>query len=449
MLSYRRFAFSFLVLFLIPKLAFSALPSTVGGKPVISIAPMLKVVTPAVVDISVSGKKQTNSDIPDIFGQFFGFDPRMQAQEREFQGIGSGVIIDASKGYIITNFHVIESADQIKVTLSNGQEVDAKKIGSDKRSDLALLQIKANNLIQIKKANSDNLEVGDFVVAIGNPFGVGQTVTSGIISALGRSGLNLENYENFIQTDAAINSGNSGGALINLQGELVGINTAILAAGGGNVGIGFAIPINMVDSMITQFIEHGEIKRGVLGISGGELSSDLAKNFGYNSTHGAFVQQVFADSAAQKAGIKAGDIIIKLDDQPIKTFSELRAKIGTKGAGTEVELEIVRNGKKDVLTVVLEKEVKTKINADLHEKLKSVELVNSTKDNKEGVEVSNLHPRSIAYLSGLRKGDIIIGINNNKIDNLQMLTDILEKNNYDLLALNISRNKEELYLVIR
>ncbi|MGL5336776.1 MAG: trypsin-like peptidase domain-containing protein, partial [Enterovibrio sp.] len=269
----------------------ASLPTVVAGQTMPSLAPMLEKVSPAVVSISVQGSHELRQRIPEPFRFFFGQDaPLEQVQERPFQGLGSGVIIDKNKGYIVTNNHVIDNADKIRIQLFDGREYDAKLIGSDSLSDVALLKIeKAENLTEIKLSDSDLLRVGDFAVAIGNPFGLGQTATSGIISALGRSGLNIENFENFIQTDAAINSGNSGGALINLSGELIGMNTAILGPNGGNVGIGFAIPSNMIKSIADQILEFGEVKRGVLGVLGGELNTELAKTFGYKTNHGAFV----------------------------------------------------------------------------------------------------------------------------------------------------------------
>ena len=263
------------ILFVLPVQA--SLPVAVDGEKLPSLAPMLAEVTPAVVLISVRGT-QEQQRVPEAFKFFFG-NPRQQnpARERPFQGLGSGVIIDAKKGYIVTNNHVIKEADEIQVTLKDGRQLDAKKIGSDASSDIALLQIDPKELIQVSFADSDKLHVGDFAVAIGSPFGLGQTVTSGIVSALGRSGLNAENYEDFIQTDAAINSGNSGGALLNLRGELIGINTAIIGPNGGNVGIGFAIPSNMVRNLVTQIIEYGEVRRGVLGVLGRSVTGEFAE----------------------------------------------------------------------------------------------------------------------------------------------------------------------------
>lgn len=272
-----------------PLPATAALPLSVNGEQIPSLAPMLEKVTPAVVSIAVEGTQVSRQRLPDQFRFFFGPDfPTEQLQERPFRGLGSGVIINADKGYVVTNYHVINGAEKIRVKLYDGREFDAELVGGDEMSDVALLKLnKAKNLTEIRIADSDKLRVGDFAVAIGNPFGLGQTVTSGIVSALGRSGLNIENFENFIQTDAAINSGNSGGALVNLNGELIGINTAILGPNGGNVGIGFAIPSNMMKNLTDQILEFGEVKRGMLGVQGGEITSELADALGYESSKGA------------------------------------------------------------------------------------------------------------------------------------------------------------------
>lgn len=428
----------------------AALPSLlVSNQEMPSLAPVLEQVTPAVVNISVSGKKITRQRLPEQFKFFFGPNmPDEQVSEQPFQALGSGVIVDAKKGYVITNAHVVHEADEIKVNLKDGREYAAKKIGEDKQSDIALLQIKAEDLVQIKFADSDELRVGDYALAIGNPFGLGQTVTSGIVSALGRSGLNIENLENFIQTDAAINSGNSGGALLNLRGELIGINTAILGPNGGNIGIGFAIPSNMVRDLTEQIVKYGEVRRGQLGITGTELTSDIAKTFGYNKKDGAFVNQVMPDSAADKAGIKAGDIIVSIDGKPVRSFGELRAKIATMGAGKQVELGLIRDGKSQTAKVTLKQADDSEVRASaLHPALEGAKL-STTTDPVSGVAVADIDPRSPAAASGLQKGDIIIGVNRLRINTLGELTKAL-KNKPDVLALNIQRGDSSLYLVIR
>ena len=429
----------------------AALPLSVDGQDMPSLAPVVEQVTPAVVNILVSGKKVTRQEIPEQFRFFFGPDmPDAQVQEQPFQALGSGVIIDAAKGYVITNHHVIDGADEIKVTLKDGREVKAKKIGEDQQSDIALLQIKADGLTEIKLANSEQLRVGDFAIAIGNPFGLGQTVTSGIVSALGRSGLNIENLENFIQTDAAINSGNSGGALINLRGELIGINTAILGPNGGNIGIGFAIPSNMVKDLTDQIIKYGEVRRGVLGVMGGELTTDLAKAFGYDKQNGAFVSQVMPGSAADNAGIKAGDIIVSINDNPVRSFGELRAKVATMGAGKVVNLGIIRDGKAQTVQVTLKQsdEMTTPVKS-IHPALEGAKLENTKKGQQpQGVEVAEVAPKSPAAAIGLRKGDVIAGINRLRVNNMNDFSKAI-KGRTDVLALNIIRGDSSLYLVLR
>ncbi len=435
-----------------PISTYASLPLTVSGQSLPSLAPMLEGVTPAVVSIAVEGKQVSTRQLPEQFRDFFGPNfPSEQVQERPFRGLGSGVIIDAENGYIVTNFHVINNADSIRIQLHDGREKEAELIGGDEMSDIAIVKIKSEaKLTEITLADSNQLRVGDFAVAIGNPFGLGQTVTSGIISALGRSGLNIENFENFIQTDAAINSGNSGGALVNLNGELIGINTAILGPNGGNVGIGFAIPANMVKNLSEQIIEYGQVKRGVLGVQGGELTAELAEAFGYKTNHGAFVSQVMPESAAEKSGLKAGDIIISVNNKSIRTFSELRAKVATLGAGKTISLGVIRDGKEQIYSVVLQALEEQKTAADkLHSGLAGAELVNSNHDDQvKGVKVANVADGSAALKYGLKSGDIIIGINRQRVKNLKQLREVLEEKP-GVLALNIQRGEQTLYLVVR
>ncbi|QSX36696.1 Do family serine endopeptidase DegQ [Shewanella sedimentimangrovi] len=431
---------------LVPAVSQAALPQVFEGQTMPSLAPMLEQTTPAVVSVAVSGTHVSKQRVPDVFRYFFGPNaPREQVQEQPFRGLGSGVIIDADKGYIVTNNHVIDGADEIKIGLHDGREVEAKLIGTDSESDIALLQIEAKNLTAIKAADSDKLRVGDFAVAIGNPFGLGQTVTSGIVSALGRSGLGIEMLENFIQTDAAINSGNSGGALVNLRGELIGINTAIVAPGGGNVGIGFAIPANMVHALVQQIIEHGEVRRGVLGISGRDLDNQLAQGFGLDTQHGGFVNEVLADSAAEKAGIKAGDIIVSVNGRKIKSFQELRAKVATLGAGAKVELGIIRDGDEKTVKVTLGEASQTTAAAgEVHPQLSGAKLENADK----GVEITELDQGSPAALSGLQKGDLIVGVNRSPVKDLKQLRERLKEQD-GAAALKILRGRTQLYLVLR
>ncbi|MPW36878.1 DegQ family serine endoprotease [Vibrio sp. B1Z05] len=436
-----------------PLHASAALPLKVDNHELPSLAPMLEQVSPAVVSIAVEGTQVSTQQIPDSFRFFFGDQlPAEQAQERPFRGLGSGVIIDADKGRIVTNYHVINGADTIKVQLTDGREYDAELIGGDKMSDIALLKLtkKVKGLSQVTFADSDTLRVGDFTVAIGNPFGLGQTVTSGIVSALGRSGLNLDNLENFIQTDAAINSGNSGGALVNLNGELIGINTAILGPNGGNIGIGFAIPSNMIRNLTDQIIEFGEVKRGMLGVQGGEITTELAEALGYESNHGAFVNQVMPDSAADKAGLQAGDVIVSVNGKRIDTFSELRAKVATLGAGKKVTLGVIRDGDTKKFDVTLGESPTQQTKAEqLHAGLKGAALTNTTKaDAYQGVKVTSVAENSPAASYQIEQGDIIIGVNRQPVANLGEFRAIAEKQD-GILALHIQRGNRKVVVVVR
>ncbi|EKE71475.1 Do family serine endopeptidase [Gallaecimonas xiamenensis] len=427
----------------------AALPGNVAGQEMPSLAPMLEQVTPAVVSINVAGTHVSRQRIPDAFRFFFGPNaPQEQTREQPFEGLGSGVIIDAKNGYVVTNNHVVDEADKIEVSLTDGRTFKAKKIGADKDVDIALLQIEADGLTQIQQADSDELRVGDFAVAIGNPLGLGQTVTSGIVSALGRSDLQVENLENFIQTDAAINRGNSGGALVNLRGELIGINTAIIGPNGGNIGIGFAIPVNMMKNLVKQIVDHGEVRRGYLGIMGGELTHELAKAMGYKSGQGAFVSQVLEDSAADKAGIKAGDIVTHIDGKAVKSFGELRAKVATLGEGAKVKLGLVRDGDEKTVTVTLtgQSDAKEAAGEALHPRLDGAEFENDSK----GIKVTKVAERSPAAYTGLEQGDIIVGVNRQRVKTVKDLEKILDSNgDGGVLALNIIRGRTSLYLVIR
>ncbi|RKS84723.1 serine protease DegQ [Orbus hercynius] len=409
-----------------------------------SLAPMLEQVLPSVVSISVEGTAEVKNNIPEEFRRFFGYP---ENQSRTFTGQGSGVIIDSNKGYVVTNNHVIDNANKITIQLNDGRELNAKLIGKDPQTDIALLQIEnAKNLTAIPLADSDKLRVGDYAIAIGNPFGIGQTVTSGIISALGRSGLTMNGFENFIQTDASINRGNSGGALVNLNGELVGINTAIIAPGGGNIGIGFAIPSNMVKSLTDQLTEFGQVKRGVLGIKGNELTSDIAKAFDLNIQKGAFVSEVLDDSAAKDAGIKAGDVIISMNNKPIESFAELRAKIATAGAGREVKLGLIRDGKQTTANVKLKASEESVTEAKiLHPSLNGANLVNA---ESKGVLVDKIVANSAAARLGLQEGDLITGINKQNINNVAELRKVIDSKP-SVIALNIIRGNSHIYLILQ
>jgi Do/DeqQ family serine protease len=430
-----------------PAPADARLPSFSSQQEMPTLAPMLEQATPAVVHISVAGSREVRQRLPEAFRYFFG--PRGQnefREERPFKGLGSGVVIDADKGYIVTNNHVIQDANDIQVRLKDGRTFTAKKLGADPESDIALLQIEAKKLVQIPLADSDKLRVGDFAVAIGNPFGLEQTVTSGIISALGRGGLGIEGFEDFIQTDAAINSGNSGGALVNLRGELIGINTAILGPNGGNIGIGFAIPANMMKNLIDQIIEHGEIRRGSLGIRGGDVTSELTEAMNLAVSRGAFINEVLPDSAAAEAGLQSGDVIVSMNGNKISSFQELRAKVATLGAGRSAKLGILREGKERTVTVKLQELTTGQVAANqMHPMLDGAELSNAAKG---GVKVDAVMTNSAAAQIGLLVDDIIIGVNRQRIANLAELRKALENRN-GIAALNIQRGNTNLYVLIR
>ncbi|MHC0024603.1 serine endoprotease DegP [Enterobacter vonholyi] len=438
-----------------------------------SLAPMLEKVMPSVVSINVEGSTTVNTPrMPRNFQQFFGDnspfcqdgspfqsspfcqgggggdDSQGGGQQQKFMALGSGVIIDAAKGYVVTNNHVVDNANSIKVQLSDGRKFDAKVVGKDPRSDIALIQIQdPKNLTAIKIADSDALRVGDYTVAIGNPFGLGETVTSGIVSALGRSGLNAENYENFIQTDAAINRGNSGGALVNLNGELIGINTAILAPDGGNIGIGFAIPSNMVKNLTAQMVQYGQVKRGELGILGTELNSELAKAMKVDAQRGAFVSQVMPNSSAAKAGIKAGDVITSLNGKPISSFAALRAEVGSMPVGSKITLGLLRDGKPVNVSLELQQSSQNQVDSStIFSGIEGAEMSNKGAD--KGVVVNNVKANSPAARIGLKKGDVIMGANQQPVKNIAELRKILDSKP-SVLALNIQRGDTSLYLLMQ
>lgn len=430
----------------------AAMPSQVPGQGAVpSLAPVLEKVLPAVVSVQVEGTAVQGQKVPDELKKYFGDELPEQQQAQPFEGLGSGVIIDAAKGYVLTNNHVINQAQKINVQLNDGREFEAKLIGGDDQSDIALLQLQnPSNLTQITIADSDKLRVGDFVVAVGNPFGLGQTATSGIVSALGRSGLNLEGLENFIQTDASINRGNSGGALLNLNGELIGINTAILAPSGGSVGIGFAIPSNMAQTLSRQLIQFGEIKRGLLGIKGTEMSADIAKAFNLNVQRGAFVSEVLPNSGSAKAGIKSGDVIVSLNDKPLNSFAELRSRIATTEPGAKVKLGILRDGKPQDVEVTLDKSTSSSASAELiSPALQGASLSDGQlKDGTKGINIENVEKGSAAAQAGLRKDDVIIGINRTQVQSIAELRKMLETKP-SVIALQIIRGNETLYLLLR
>ena len=438
--------------------AVTALPPQVNGQPLPSLAPMLKRVIPSVVNISTEGRVTVRDPFMNDpffsnpeFRRRFGL-PESMPRTRRTRSLGSGVIIDANKGYIITNNHVIANAHTITVTLEDRRRYKAKLVGTDPASDIALIQINAPNLKAIRLSDSNRLQVGDFVVAIGNPFGLGQSVTSGIVSGLGRTGLGIEGYENLIQTDASINPGNSGGALVNLRGELVGINTAILSRSGGNIGIGFAIPINMARQIMQQLAKHGDVKRGQLGIHIQDLTPQLAGAFGLNTEMGAAVAKVIPKSAADDAGIKVGDIITAVNGKKVTGASMLRNTIGLLRVGSKVRLTIYRNGKTiNVNAVIRAPRAVTARASRLPPSLAGATLTDQYDAGKfgnlHGVLVKRVRPASPAWSAGLRPDDIIVMANRRRVRNVEDLQRAI-KGHHQLL-LNIRRGDGALFILIQ
>jgi serine protease DegQ len=429
-----------------------------GSRP--GVADMLEQVTPAVVNIGVKG----HQDVPQnpllndpFFRRFFEVpEGQQQPQQRETQSVGSGVIIDAQAGYVLTNHHVVADADEIKVTLQDRRELDAKLIGSDEGTDIALLQIEADDLVALPLSDSDTLRVGDQVLAIGNPFGLGQTVTTGMISALGRSGLNRESYEDFIQTDASINPGNSGGALVDFNGELIGINSAIIAPSGGNVGIGFAVPINMAMSVVDQLREFGDIQRGVLGVGIDDVTPDLAEALDLDINEGAVVQSVTPDSAADKAGLQAGDIITAVNGVAVRDGRALRNRIGLLRAGTEIELTYVREGERRTVSATIsergEPQVAT-VDGASNTLLEGVQLSSIPSDHPangrvQGALVTRIEQNSRAFAFGLRANDVITAVNRRATPTPADVETLIGAAR-GAVALNINRDGQELFLIMR
>jgi Do/DeqQ family serine protease len=424
--------------------AYAAVPAPVAdAAPMPSLAPMVKRVSPAVVNIATRGTmkedpSQRNPLLDDpFFRRFFDVPPDARPRERQFQSAGSGVIVDAKNGYIVTNYHVVENATEITITLLDNRTFAAKVIGSDEGADVAVLQAKQPNLVSMALGDSTRLEVGDYVVAIGNPFGLQHTVTAGIVSALGRTGINPDGYEDFIQTDASINPGNSGGALVNLRGELVGINSAILSRTGGNIGIGFAIPVNMVKGVMDQLIKYGQVKRGVLGVNIYNVTPDIAKEFGLTESSGALVAGVVQGSAAEHAGVKTGDIITSINGVTMKDASELRNTIGMLRIGDKVEIGLLRDGKSRKVTALIAErsDVEATNAADISKGLEGAELGDAP--DGSGVLIKAVQDGSPAAQNGLRANDLIVGVGRTPVTSTKTFKEAAK--NANVLVLNLRR----------
>ncbi len=419
----------------------AAQPPTVNGQPALSLSGMLQKIMPSVVNVAAQGEipaaaagNQADNDnsAPENHGP------------RRFTSMGSGVVVDAANGYILTNVHVLRDAQIFTVTLSDGRVFKAKLIGMDPASDVAVVQIKADKLTALQFGNSDVLKVGDFVAAIGNPFGLNQTVTSGIVSALERSGLGIEGYENFIQTDASINPGNSGGALVNMQGQLIGINTAIFSPAGGNVGIGFAIPVNMARSVMAQLIKYGSVNRGLIGVLVQDFTPALASAFQDSGKTGALIAQIAPNSPAAKAGLKPGDLIQAVGNTPVTNAAQIRNAIGMLRVGSEVKLQVLRNGSLTTFTLATADPQKYFLSNQLNNPflygvtLRSFDEITPNQGRVIGLQLVDIAENSMAWRAGLRRGDVVLSANGKSTANLIDLQQVAQQSKQDLL-LNVFR----------
>ncbi len=432
----------------------AALPAEVDGQLMPSLAPMLEQVTPAVVNIATEGrvKIRQNPLLNDPFFRRF-FNIPNQPTERKTQSLGSGVIVDAKRGLILTNNHVISNAVEITVTLRDGRSMDAKLVGTDPETEVAVIQIPAEELTATPIANSEELRVGDFVVAIGNPFGLGQTVTSGIVSALGRNGQGIVGYEDFIQTDASINPGNSGGALVNLRGELVGINTAILSQSGGSVGIGFAIPVNMAMQVLEQIVEYGEVKRGYLGGQTQDLTPELAEAFGLTQHNGAVIVNVAPGSPAAEAGLMAGDVVLSVNGKKIDNSSDLRNHVGMLRVGDKVKFDILRAGERlRIEAKIGEIEADKKAMSLKNPRLAGATFAEIDEDSPfygqvKGVLVLSVERGGRSWKNGLRDGDVVTSVNKEPVTDLkEFLAAVNQDNN---LLFRVRRGNSAAYLIMK
>jgi Do/DeqQ family serine protease len=436
------------LLLILSATSWAALPAMVNDEELPSLAPLVDKVSPAVVNIRVSQTLSTGGHFGDeAFRRFFGL-PDVPGGEREVASAGSGVIVDAENGYILTNHHVVEKADQIQISTIDGEVFDAEVVGSDPATDIAVIKVDASGLTEMPIGDSERVRVGDFVLAIGNPFGLGHTVTSGIVSALGRSGISRDGYEDFIQTDASINPGNSGGALVNLRGELVGINSAIISRTGGNVGIGFAVPTEIASSIMRQILDFGEVRRGLLGVTIADVNAEVAEALDSPVSSGALITRVEPGSAAEDAGLQVDDIIVGVNDKKIGGASELRNAIGLMRSGDEVAIEYVRdNDRRRTKTELGQQRATASVGAEIHPGLVGAQFAESSTTRDGGVEVAAVEPGSPAAQRGLRAGDIITAVNRRPVRSLTELNEIASTSR--ILFLLVQRGDRALMLQIR
>lgn len=433
--------------------AFPFLANSDGKSITNNLPTILQAAMPAVVNVSAQG------EIPAIDSPFV--DPREleksgRNRPRQFESLGSGVIVDANNGYIVTNAHVLKDTKTATVTLKDGRVFKAKLLGMDPGSDIALLQIKADKLTALPMGDSDNLKVGDFVAAIGTPFGLNQTVTSGIVSGLQRSDLGIEGYESFIQTDASINPGNSGGALINIQGQLIGINTAILAPGGGNIGIGFAVPVNMVRGVMGQIVKYGTFQRGLMGVIVQDLTPALAGGFHLPANAvGALVAKVTPNSPAAAAGFQTGDIIQELNGKSIQTAPQLRNGIGMLRVGSRIDLKVLRNGKTVTVSLnTIDPKQYTQVTEQKNPFLAGTTLQNFDQETAAlghvtGVQVLSITENSMAWAAGIRPGDVITSANQTPVATAEQLQKIARDSKDQLLLSLVKRNGGAAFVVVK
>jgi serine protease DegQ len=451
-------ALAVLMLGIAPGRTRAAMPPAIDGQAMPSLAPMLQRVTPAVVNISSKKHVQVRNpyfDDPAV-RQLFGLPGG--SGERVEQSLGSGVIVDAAKGYVLTNNHVVGGADDISVTLQDGRTFKAKRVGTDPDTDVAVVQIPADHLQALPLADSNQLRVGDYVVAVGNPFGLGQTVTSGIVSALGRSGLGSSSsggsgFQNFIQTDASINPGNSGGALVNLRGELVGINTMIFSPSGGNVGIGFAVPTAITSEVMQQLLAHGKVERGNLGLQTQAITPRIAQLLALKDTSGVVVTGVSAGSAAEQAGLQPGDVLTTLDGKPLRSVEDLRNTEGLLPLGSSVRLGVVRDGQSSIVTATLSAEKLSSVEGgQLDARLAGVTFSDLTDSQREqgmfGAAVASVQPGSRASRAGLTTDDIVVGIGNQRIPSVSVLRGLAKVRLRQLVLIVAHADGSNRYVVI-